>query len=211
MLTCLMRHSEKWTVGGIAKSGVYFNRLTEHGSSSSSGYNTYIETDLHKLADGGVFIDKRPVEDDVLIDGVYNGPMLDLRLPPQEVAPFENDDNLVSMLPGLGGGYFTLAAMRLSDRKWRGFDKVGLDVHVAYWAERGALIGVRKGDEMHWSDGRVEPIQPCQCWLHTCRRCNRMRHYVDREPGSFIAKARTPEGPDDHCPECKKAQAGGEA
>jgi len=208
VITCLMQHSEAWTVGGIAKVGVYFSRLTSTGGSASlSGYDTKVEARLHQLEDGGVFIDKRLVPESVLVDGVCNGPMLDLALPPQKVEPFAHDDNLAMMLPGLGDGFRTLAALRLSDRKWRGFDSMGLDVHVAFWAERGALIGVRRGDEMHWSDGRVEPIQPCRCWVKTCRRCNKMRYYVDRIHRGGIPEGRVPEGPDDHCPECKKALA----
>lgn len=192
MNICLSRN-DNWTCGGIAQSGVYFSRVQKHEngstSSSCSGYDTNVQDHLHRLADGGVFIDKRKVSDDALSQGTFSGPMLNELLPPNHVSRFMSPLEGVPYEPGQPLG---------------GLDYVGLGVYSAIWREVGARIGVRVGDVMRWEDGTEEPIAPCTCWKGVCLGCQRFRHYVDRAPNTgWLTKAREPSGPDDHCPECK--------
>lgn len=39
-------------------------------------------------------------------------------------------------------------------------DRISLDLYVAFWLKRGARVGYRENDEIHWNDGAVETIDP---------------------------------------------------
>jgi len=43
-----------------------------------------------------------------------------------------------------------------------GFDRVPTIVYLAWWRERGARVGFRKGDTIVWDDGTVEEIRPVE-------------------------------------------------
>jgi len=206
MNTCLSSPHDVWPLGGIGRSGVHFTK----GAGSLSGYKTDVEAQLHRLSNGGIFIDSRAIADtDAFYDLVINGPMVDTELPPKMVDNFGDRTCLASMLPGLSGGFNTFAAKALAEREWKGLDRVSVDIFVGLHLAVGARVGVREEDEMRWteSDGSeaVEPILACECWKEVCLGCHKFRYYVDRAPsrGSLITRARIPSGPEDHCPSCK--------
>ena len=190
-----------WPFGGIALSGVYWHK----DPTSQSGYDTRVESRLHELAEGGIFVDKRPVaEDDRFVGWVLNDPMVDTRLAKGQVEACPLPSEVV--LSGLEGAFKTYALARVEG--WKGLDTVSVSEHCAVWMARGALIGVRLGDNILWSNGTTAPIAPCECWRGTCFQCGRNRYYVDRVPTkSGIVKVRDVTGPDDHCPECKQQEA----
>jgi hypothetical protein len=200
---CLTANSGEWDFGGIGLSGVFFEKC--RGSTQSS-LSRCGKDALHRLRDGGLFLDKRTCDRLVLVEGVCNGPMLSLRLRADEAELFDEHACLERMEPALGDGFKTLAQHALANRQWRGFDKVGLNIYLAFWRDRGARIGQRQGNEMHWEDGVIDPIQPCECWRKICLGCNKLRYYVDRDPDSLITQARQPLGPEDHCPKCRAAR-----
>lgn len=71
------------------------------------------------------------------------------------------------------------------------------------------VLAVRRGDCLEWfgSDGctpiATSPVPDCDCWRTHCVSCGRPRVLVDRDPESFVTRARVPSGPFDDCPECK--------
>lgn len=201
--TCLLRPADSYPYGGIAASGVYFRAP----GVSTSGYDTRVENHLHRLADGGVFLDKRPVPDADLVSVVMSGPVLDLNLPPATVDRFRDRQSLAHMLPGLGGSFRDFAVAALRNKEWSGLDSISLDLYLALWLGLGAVAGTRKGDSMEWSDGRVTDIPACTCWHGVCLGCNCLRYYVDPIPGAFPPATRQPRHPQDHCPECKRKQS----
>lgn len=203
MNSCLLNPQDRWPVGGIALSGVWF----QDGGRSLSGHNTDVEANLHRLADGGVFVDKRNVPHGELARLVCEGPMLSTTLAPNEVDRFSARDREAArrMIPGLSGGFEALASRAL-DETFRGLDKVGLNVYCKLWLDAGARIGQRDGDIIVWHHRsgaeEVEQIRPCTCWKAVCLGCHKLRYYVDTVPNGMMSKTREVSGPDDHCPSC---------
>lgn len=85
-------------------------------------------------------MDKRTVEDVVLIQGVMSGPMLDVGLPSKTKKGWDGNE----------------ACENPEDCK--SFDLISLDLYAEYWRTRGAKIGIRKGDTIVWENGDVDPI-----------------------------------------------------
>lgn len=186
MFVCLV-HNSTWSYGGIAKAGFYLSKR----SSSLTGFSAELQPHLHMLADGGTVVDKRKVPEEKLTDGVLRGPLLDEGLPPDHVSRFASIDS----------------STHDRSKPLRSLDNAGLHVYVQYWRDLGARIGRREGDQIAWEDGEREDITPCRCWEDVCLSCHRLRHYVDRDPTAPwpLTRTRKPSGPDDHCPECRKA------
>lgn len=179
-----------WLSGGVTAAGSSFDKVQGDTSSSLSGCYGKPEEYYHYLAEGAVFVDKRAVPSDSLISGVISGPMLSLSIGPNQVKTFATG----------------ITEDITPDFDPKSLDCVGINVYTEFWAKLGARIGYRRGDDMHWNDGSVEPIQKCECWKGYCFSCNKLRYYVDRiySPGGE-ARSRMPSGPHDHCVECRRA------
>jgi hypothetical protein len=139
------QYKKEWEFCGIAQAGVYAATVkVSFGSSSSRAsvttYDPRLRCEVGNLIEGGVVVDKRTVSSDDLIHYVVAGAMLDLDLP-----------------AGHCKGWGDIEPCE--DAKARkGFDFVSLDLYLKLWRSLGARIGVRKGDEIHWEDGRVWQI-----------------------------------------------------
>lgn len=204
MNICLLNHEDRWPFGGIGGAGAYFKKPGE----SVSGCSTDVRKVLHRLDDGGVFIDSSAIANsDEFARLVINGPMLGLGLEPNEVDGFRDREAAARMLPGFSGSWKHLLKAAVELPEFRGFDRVGLHVFVKLYQEVGSRIGVRHGNVMRWTtrDGSelVEDIQPCECWKSVCLGCRRLRYYVDYESAGLFRRVRPVQQPDDHCPECR--------
>jgi len=125
--------------------------------------DTWQQGPFQDLEEGGFAIDKKEL---LATSGearsmVVNGPMVDITLAPGSIDKFDLHENAELMLPGLGGGYKTLAARAVADRSWTGLDSMSLDLYVAMWRELGARIGQRRGNDIEWEDGEIEKITEC--------------------------------------------------
>lgn len=197
---CLMRSPEKWIYGTVAENGTVLERV----NCTQSGDYSPPETSFHKLMEGAHFLDKRPLSHEALVHLVYSGPMLSLSLAPGQDDRFTSTQRatLAEMTPALSGGFEAIARAVINP-EWRGLDFIALPEYCRLYMDAGARVGIRRGNFMEWNDGTRTEIPPCECWKDVCRSCNKLRHYVDRIPGSYIPQARKPSGPDDHCPECR--------
>ena len=69
------------------------------------------------------------------------------------------------MVSGLEGAFKDLAMLAAAgigkpeDGSADGFDDVSAVYRAVYWGSRGALIGRRMGNTLHWSDGREQMIE----------------------------------------------------
>jgi hypothetical protein len=178
------RAGADYVTGGICLSGYHGQTAPDpergYGPVSMSSYDTRAERFLHRMAEGGIFIDKRPA---VREHGEH------------QVRTWVINDPV--MRPGASD----------EGEGWLGY--ISPETYAQRWADRGARVSVREGDFMVGWDGTVTPIEPCRCWEGACFGCNRNRYYVDREPGGAcgIVKVRVPTGPEDHCPDCKAKAA----
>lgn len=162
--TCFTEKNKTyWRVGGISQAGVHFHGQAGNTSSDLTTYDTNMARQLHVLADGGTFVDNRNNPDPVY--AVFQCPLLKLDV----AADYIERDPPTSM------------------------SYVGLDYYNAWQLKNGARIGVRSGNEIKWSDGTIDQIEPCDCWKNVCLGCNRLRHYVDNKK---------PLHPHDNCPSC---------
>jgi hypothetical protein len=68
------------------------------------------------------------------------------------------------MLPGLGGEFQQLAFLiahkigEPTDGSAGPMDSVSAAYRASYWGSRGARIGKRMGNTIHWSDGEQQAI-----------------------------------------------------
>lgn len=201
---CLVHPTDIWDFGSVGKGEVNFKSANPQRTLTGNGID--VESELHRLADGGTFIDSRSVPFGLFSDLVIRGPMLGLDLPSEGHRKFTGHETLRMMKPSLEGAYKDIANMALNHPKWSSLDTVGLDIFIGLHAQIGSRIGRRVGNSIHWKENglvTVEPIRPCQCWKDVCVKCQRLRHYVDPDRSSFFQKARAVSGPDDHCPECR--------
>lgn len=183
--TCLVS-DDQWEVGGIGRAGIHFKRKEGEESFMSSSLTTSnpnVEQELHRLAQGGVFIDSREVDEAALTHLVISGPML--------VHKSEGSQNQIKPRAEAGP-----------------FDYIELSDYIASYFEIGARVGYRVGNRINWtrmkSTNQVESIAPCTCWHYVCLGCHRLRYYVDRQyKPSGECVSRMPADPNDHCPECK--------
>lgn len=131
--------------------------FTEPGSSMhGTAYDSRLDCYYGCLVEGGIVLDKRaPLEANPGL--AYTSPMHDAGL--KETSPFRDTDNwLLDMFAAEPGGYGPVA--RLAKACPGSFDMVPTDVYVAWWADKGARVGLRRGNTIQWSDGEVESIRP---------------------------------------------------
>lgn len=225
MNTCMLhyRNGDPIILGGIGQNGCYFS--TKEGT-SISGYDRDVSGRLHELAEGAIFVDKRPIADHPeFARWIIRDPIVDVRLPVGATDPIDREEASLMALAVTGAwAHLAEAAAKGS----RCLDGESVDRYVARWAARGARIGVRIGDTMKWTQrvAGVDPTAPvydriaacaededipaCRCWVGTCLKCRKMRYYVDREPHSgWEVRVRVPSGPDDHCAECRASKEEG--
>lgn len=108
---------------------------------SSSG--AMLETYLSEAEDGCLIYDADAADTDAFARLVITGPMCDASLEPGTVHPFGDDMKraALGMLPGLSGGFETLAAMAISGLG--SLDTVAPDVYIQLLKER--VPGVKTG------------------------------------------------------------------
>lgn len=150
-----------WYMGGIALVGAWFHGRSEWGwideatgarARASSSCTTY-DTDALRairghLTDGGVFVDKRPIPEDVLVEWVFVGPMESGDLPEGHARGWGEPYKMEIREDGIQG-----AARRVGS-----MGEIATDLYIALWASLGARIGVRKGDTVVWDDGSVDNL-----------------------------------------------------
>lgn len=150
-------------LGGIALVGAWFHGRgstwvdpeTGYRSTSSVSCTTY-DTDALRairehLCDGGVFVDKRRIPDDVLHEWVFRCPIEREDLPDGHVQGwFDPREGVPARMAE--GGILDLA------RRVGSMGYIATDLYVALWSHLGARIGVRKGATIEWDDGSVEVL-----------------------------------------------------
>jgi hypothetical protein len=128
---------------GIALAGVYATTKSKWSSFDVSVTipDNRLNCYLGDLIENGVVLDKRTCNESDIIFGLFSSPMLDCTLP---------NASCKRMLGQVE------SCNDISDLK--GFDYVSLDLYLDYWASKGARIGVRQGNQIHWRDGKVQDI-----------------------------------------------------
>lgn len=141
---CTDPEAGTWYSCGIALVGYHGRGPNKWGPPSSiSGYDKRLERAYVKLREGGWVVDKRPAfkkDYEAAYRAVISGPMDEPSLPDNAIdhwgVKIENPD------------LDTL----------KGYDYAGMGVYSAYWENLGARIGRRRGDNIVWNDGDIEPI-----------------------------------------------------
>jgi hypothetical protein len=98
------------------------------------------------------------LDNDNIVRAVFAAPMLDTRIPKDEVKACPDIPDY--MARGFEGGYADLIALKIAQPAWKGLDFVGVEMFVAYWRANGAKIGrkvdgLRLGDEARREDRRA--------------------------------------------------------
>jgi len=143
-------YQQQYLTIGIALAGVYATGIPKVYSNSQTRSHSNIPDNrltpyLGELVEGGVVIDKRTVDESVLIQYVISGPMLDETLPDGHLSRlFEKPEPFSSDMG------------HLCDLK--GFDYLSLDLYVNLWQFLDAKIGYRIGNVIEWSDGNITDI-----------------------------------------------------
>lgn len=136
---------ERYFLLAICDAGAYLEGTHDYGTCSCTTYSSRLEDYFHRLTNGGVVLDKRPVMErnpSVCIHEVCSGPMVDVRLPVGTVhGLFSNPEKISSKW-----------------QKLRSLDQIDLHTYAARWWELGARVGVRKGKEIVWDDGSADMI-----------------------------------------------------
>lgn len=108
------------------------------GTTSVSGLGGDIDSHFGDVIEDGIVLDKRTCALADIVHGAVAGPMHDGRLPPKSrqpvLSPVEPCDDPTAC---------------------RALDYVSTDLYLAYWRERGARIGKRKGKVIVWRKGKV--------------------------------------------------------
>ena len=136
----------------------------DHGTYKiGQGWITYHDRRLNpylgELLEGGTVIDKRPImENDSFAKWVWDCPLVEYDLQPGETN--ECPEPSPWLLAGLEGTFKTLAVKKTVEPKWSGLDGISLKDYTEYWREKGARIGIRRGDFIEWEDGIKQPVPP---------------------------------------------------
>ncbi len=126
---------------------------------------------VRDLAEGGFVIDLRPLADNPQIfKWVVQAPMPNGRIGEDDIDRLSEDERKAAgemgRSPfGLQGAFrdlALLAAAKIGEPQDGGagaFDYVSAQYRAAWWGLRGALIGRRVGDTLHWSNGNEQTIE----------------------------------------------------
>ena len=129
------------------------------------------ERAVRDLAEGGYVLDLRPLADNPLIfKWVVQAPMSNGRIEGNEIDRLPDDarkaaGEMASSPFGLQGAFRDLALFAAAgigepqDGSSGSFDHVSAAYRAAWWGVKGALIGRRMGNTLHWSDGREQMIE----------------------------------------------------
>ena len=128
--------SEKtWHVIGRGKAGWFAQGLNVRSSGGDLNPYTYWTGEkcggyVGEAVEGCFAYDAENAPDEVYVEFVLSGPMVDPKLGPEEVDSFTQKDRETAarMMSGLGGGYKTLAAVA-QDEKYGGLDRVGVGIY----------------------------------------------------------------------------------
>ena len=127
------------------------------------------ERALSDLAEGGYVIDLRPLADhQQLTTWVFNAPMSNGRIEGDDINRLSDDvrkaASEMAQPFGLQGAFRDLALLAAAkvgepvDGGAGAFDTVSAQYRATWWGSRGALIGKRVGDTLHWSNGSEQKI-----------------------------------------------------
>lgn len=115
---------------------------------------------LPDLADGGYVVDLRPLEHHKdLVHWVFGCPMANGVLGEETLSPCPGEvrKSALRMAPWLEGEF--QAAALLTATGQMNFDYCTEDYRARYWLARGARVGQRVGNVIHWSDGSQQQIE----------------------------------------------------
>ena len=137
--------SEQYKIIGKGKRGWHAQSA---GCSSDGGT---LEKYAKEAAENCLVYDAKDVEYSLFAQFICHGPMVGVDLPENTVDRFTAQDREAAkrMLPGLSGGFETLAKVAIEHESYCGLDKVSLDVYEKMLRK---LPGMRIG---HVIDGAV--------------------------------------------------------
>lgn len=136
----------KHVIIGRGKYGWHSNGTSNGNKCSSSGGN--LEYYLSEAENGTYIYDAMDADLESFTNFVYSGPMVDPTLEPGTVNKFNDTKTLIGMLPGLEGGFRSLATLALGDIT--SLDYVAPDVYMCMLKEQ--VTGVKVGKVY---DGKV--------------------------------------------------------
>ena len=157
-----------WT-GGISGQHL-FNPNSPSSRGSTSGMYS-LDRAVADLADGGYIIDLRPLADHPkLTSWVFDKPLSNGHIEGNEIDRLSEDarkaaGKMASSPFGLQGAFRDLALFAAAgigepqDGSSGSFDNVSAAYRAAWWGVKGALIGRRMGNTLHWSDGKEQMIE----------------------------------------------------
>jgi len=116
---------------------------------------------LHRLAEGGILIDKVGIPFRVMVQLSWVSPLLSLNPDRCDdvVGPLPAD-SVAMFAQGAQGVFQTVAKYQQANPSWTGLSMVSLLAYTSYWREAGALIGVREGDKIVCEDGSTWDVWP---------------------------------------------------
>ena len=129
-----------------------------------SGGSCYPERYFSELVEGGLFIDKRTVDEELIFRLVVGGPMLDADLPDRSIRRLDlsvRPFSPVTTTDRHGSEWLHIIAEHAQETFKhcpRSLDYISLDLHAELWEAAGARVGVRRGDRIEYRDGTTEEI-----------------------------------------------------
>ena len=138
----------KFVIIGRGKCG-WHSDFIEGGNKCSSSGGT-LEGYLSEAGDGTPVYDASEADYDAFASWVFKGPMIDVFLEPGTINKFGDHKALLGMLPGLKGGFDTLAVMALADIS--SLDYVAADVYLTMLREKvpNVRFGVVQDEQVVW-------------------------------------------------------------
>jgi hypothetical protein len=130
---------------GVSSSGGSLYPQKWHAGGMTTGY-------LEQAAEGALVYDASEADERSFYKLVISGPMVDPSLGPDEVNRFTTKDRdaMTQMLPGLQGGFKTLATLAL-DQNYGGLDKVGVNIYYTLLKQvSGMRLGHVRGGKVEW-------------------------------------------------------------
>lgn len=135
-----------------------------HGENSSvTIYDSRLRAYFGEVVEGGFVIDKSAVLDRNPALCVRS-PMCSGKLKSGERDPFQGADRGSIVANAIAqdeqNPAARLAALMLAAPHCGAFDYIAPDAYAAWWRERGARVGIRRGNAIAWNDGTEETIPP---------------------------------------------------